>query len=141
MEDLDLRTVEGKEVMLSSLSEGKQAFVLWLELSREPTEHILNEMFEKYELFSKLTAPIYFVIREGENYVRDRTLQKICGVLPGAELLFHDFGESYVRLSRQAGRNPGKLPLVTIMENGKDCIFSDSGYNVGMAEMILKVLG
>ncbi len=141
VEDLDLRTVEGKEVMLSSLSEGKQAFVLWLELSREPTEHILNEMFEKYELFSKLTAPIYFVIREGENYVRDRTLQKICGVLPGAELLFHDFGESYVRLSRQAGRNPGKLPLVTIMENGKDCIFSDSGYNVGMAEMILKVLG
>ena len=140
VDDITLHTAEGKELMLSSLSEGKKALILWLELTREPTEHILNEMYEKHELFQKLTAPIYFVLRRGENGTRDQTLLKTCGVLPGAKLLFHDFGEAYGKLSCQVGRNPGKLPLALIMENGSQCIFSDSGYNVGMADMLLGIL-
>ena len=140
VEDFALHTAEGKEVMLSALSEGKRALVLWLELTREPTEHVLNEICEKHELFQKLTSPIYFVLRKGENYVQDQTLLKTRGFLPWAEILFHDFGEPYANLSRQVGRNPGKLPLAAIMENGKNCIFSDSGYNVGMADMLLRIL-
>ncbi|HBA47782.1 MAG TPA: hypothetical protein DCZ91_08275 [Lachnospiraceae bacterium] len=140
VEDFALHTEEGETVMLSSLSRGKRALVLWLELTREPTEHVLNEMYEKHEVFRKISAPIYFVLRRDENYIQDQTLQRTCGVLPGIELLFHDFGESYADLSRQTGRNPGKLPLVTIMENGNDCIFSDCGYNVGMADMLLRIL-
>lgn len=140
VDDFALLTADGEEVMLSVLSEGKRALVLWLELTREPTEHILNEICEKHVLFKKLASPIYFVLRKGENPDQDQTLLKTRGFLPGAELLFHDFGDSYEKLSWQVGRNPGKLPLAVIMEKGKDCIFSDSGYNVGMADMLLQIL-
>ena len=140
VDDFALLTSEGEEVMLSALSEENRALVLWLELTREPTEHVLNEICEKHELFKKLASQIYFVLRKGENHTQDQTLLKTRGLLPEAEILFHDFGETYAEFSRQVGRNPGKLPLAAIMENGRDCIFSDCGYNVGMADTLLRIL-
>ena len=90
--------------MLSSLGAGQRSLVLWLELTKEPTEHILNEMCEKNELFNKLTNPIYFVIQNGADYARDHTLLKTCGKVSRAELLFHDFGTEYEAISRQPGK-------------------------------------
>lgn len=175
VEDMALKTAEGEKVPLSALSRNGKTLMLWLELTREPTEHILNELREKGEMFAGLKAPIYFVLRRGTDYARDETLMKTCGVLPQAELLFDDFGASYEKLSRQAGRNPGKLPLALILEGGEDCnaphkagmaggadcnephkagtaggrdcqegrfscIYSDAGYNVGMADTLLRIL-
>ena len=161
LEDMTLETAEGEKAPLSALSRNGRALMLWLELTREPTEHILNELCEKREMFADLKAPIYFVLHRGTDYARDETLMKTCGVLPQAELLFDDFGASYEKLSRQAGRNPGKLPLALILEGGADCnaphkagtaggrdcqegrfscIYSDAGYNVGMADTLLRIL-
>lgn len=139
VDDLALQKADGERVMLSSLGAGQRSLVLWLELTKEPTEHILNEMCEKNELFNKLTNPIYFVIQNGADYVRDHTLLKTCGKVSRAELLFHDFGTEYEAISRQTGRSPGKLPLAMIMR-GKGCLFADSGYNVGMADTLLRIL-
>lgn len=140
VEDLALYTEDEQEVKLSSLSRGKKSLIIWLELTREPTEHILNEIYEKREVFQKLTSGIYFVLRKGINYRKDQTLMRTCGALPEAELLFEDFGEAYAALSVQVGRNPEKLPLAIVMEDGNNCIFSDFGYNVGMADMLLQIL-
>ncbi len=52
-----------------------------------------------------------------------------------------EFGEGYETFARQAGCNPGKLPLVAVLEGGKECIYSGAGYNVGMADMLLRILG
>lgn len=175
VEDITLETAEREKVSLSALSRNGRALVLWLELTREPTEHILNELCEKSGTFAGLKAPIYFVLRRGTDYARDETLMKTCGAIPQAELLFDDFGDSYETLARQAGRNPGKLPLALILEDGADCdashnadaagradcnvpcnadtaggrdcrdgqlscIYSDAGYNVGMADTLLRIL-
>ena len=140
VEDLELHGKDGEQVMLSRLGSGKRRLVLWLELTREPTEHILNEMYEKQDMFSRLENPVYFVLREGSDYAQDPTLMRTLGALPGIELLFDEFGDAYGRLSSQAGQNPGKLPLALVMDGEGDCIFSDSGYNVGMADMLLRIL-
>lgn len=140
VEDMALETAEGGKVSLSALSGNGKVLMLWLELTREPTEHILNELCEKGGAFAGLKAPIYFVLRRGTDYVRDETLMKTCGVLPQAELLFDSFGDPYETLSRQVGRNPGKLPLALILEDGTNCIYSDAGYNVGMADTLLRIL-
>lgn len=138
--DFPLSTAEGEKVFLSGLSGEGKVLMLWLELTREPTEHILNELREKSGMFANLTTPMYFVIRRGTDYAKDETLMKTCGALPQAELLFDDFGDSYEALSYQVGRNPGKLPLAVILEGGANCIYSDCGYNVGMADMLLRIL-
>ena len=140
VEDLKLHRENGEQVMLSGLGGGKRCLILWLELTREPTEHILNEMYEKKQMFQKLQSPMYFVLRDGTGYTKDPTLMRTWGELPGIEVLFDEFGDAYENLSRQTGQNPGKLPLAVVLEQGRDCIFSDSGYNVGMADMLLRIL-
>ena len=58
VEDITLETAEREKVSLSALSRNGRALVLWLELTREPTEHILNELCEKSGTFAGLKAPI-----------------------------------------------------------------------------------
>ncbi len=140
VDDLSLCTAEGEKKMLSQLGGGKRILLLWLELAKEPTEHILNEMVEKRERFAELTAPIYFVVSKGIDDEKDVTLKKAREALPHVQLLFDDFGESYEKLSRQVKRVPGKLPLALVLQDGKECLFSGSGYNVGMADMLLRIL-
>ena len=140
VEDIALSAPEGEETsLLASGSRGRSLF-LWLELAKEPTEHILNEICERKERFCSLAAPVYFVVRRGTDYEADVTLKKAREALPGAKVLLEDFGEAYGALAYQVGRNPGKLPLAVVMEDGKECVYSDAGYNVGMADLLLRVL-
>ncbi len=141
VEGLILHTPEGEELGLWDLGGDGRSLLLWLELTKEPTEHILNEMCEKKGLFAALKVPIYFVVRNGADYEADGTLKKTREALPETKVLMDEFGEGYETFARQAGCNPGKLPLVAVLEGGKECIYSGAGYNVGMADMLLRILG
>lgn len=140
VEELVLHTPEGEELGLTALGGEGKCLLLWLELTKEPTEHILNEMCEKKELFGTLRTPICFVVRSGADYETDGTLKKAREALPEARILTDEFGEAYGEFSRQAGCNPGKLPLAAVLEGGRECIFSAAGYNVGMADLLLRIL-
>lgn len=140
VEEITLQTTMGDTVSLSAMAGEGRALLLWLELSKEPTEHILNELCEKAASFSKQKSPIYLIVRKGADYEGDITLSKTRAALPQAKLLLDDFGEIYENFSYQVGRNPGKLPLAVILEGGWNCIYSDAGYNVGMAETLLRIL-
>ncbi len=140
VEDMALATSEGEETSLLALGGRGRSLFLWLELAKEPTEHILNEICERKELFGSLAAPVYFVVRRGTDYETDATLKRAREALPGAKVLLEDFGEAYGALAYQAGRNSGKLPLAVVLEDGKECVYSDAGYNVGMADLLLRVL-
>lgn len=140
VEELVLHTPEGQELGLSDLGGDGRSLLLWLELTKEPTEHILNEMCERKELYAALKTPIYFVVRSGADYEADGTLRKAREAVPGAGVLIDEFGEGYEALSYQVGCNPGKLPLVAVLEGGRECVYSGAGYNVGMADMLLRIL-
>lgn len=140
VEELTLQTAEGEGMPLSALTGDGRALLLWLELGKEPTEHILNELCEKAGMFSQLSKPIFFVVRKGADWKGDPTLTKARAAVPQAKFLFDDFGTSYEKFSYQVGRNPWKLPLAVILEGGRTCIYSDAGYNVGMSETLLRIL-
>lgn len=143
IDDFQLMTAEGKRQLHELAGEGRALF-LWLELTREPTEHILNEIAERGELFGRLKVPVYFVIkRKLSGAVKqedDPTLKRACAALPQAKVVYDDFGKQYETLAYQVHRNPGKLPLAVITDNGKESIYSDAGYNVGMADVLLRIL-
>lgn len=140
VEDFALTDGEGRQVQIASLAEGKRALLLWLDLSREPSQHILNELYEKRESYGKIPGPIYFVVPTRSGYREDVTLCRTCQGLPRIRMLFGDFGEKYRQFARQVGRNPGKLPLAVVLEDHAICVYSDAGYNVGMADTLLQIV-
>lgn len=137
--DFDLRDSEGKEIMASSLDASKKMLMIWLEESKEPTEHILNEIYERHEEFSALDSKIYFVIRSKEAF-EDPTLKRTLSVLDKVEFLYDDFGSNVQTLGRRMYVDPDKLPLIIVIKDGLYGIYATSGYNVGTADMLLRVL-
>ncbi len=139
VEDMTLRTAEGEETAFSELAKGGKSLFLWLEVTREPTEHILNELYEKNEDFARLSAPLYVVLRSPED-LEDKTLQRTMGSLPMIHPVFHDLGEDYQKLSMSVKQEVGKLPLALVMKEGLECVYSSAGYNVGLADILWRIL-
>ncbi len=137
--DFSLTTMEGSSAALSELTEGGKALFLWLGVTREPTEHILNELYDRREEFASLKAPIYAVLKTPED-LEDATLSRTLEALPGIRTLLDDFGGNYHLLAKTVGQEPGKLPLAVVMKGQQECIYSDAGYNVGLADMLYKIL-
>ncbi len=139
MEDLTLRTLEGGRIALSELAGGGRALLLWLAVTREPTEHILNEIYDRQEDFNRLNAPLYVVVREKED-LEAPTLSRTRKAVPKLTPLLDDFDGNYRAMAETVGEEPGRLPLVLILEGGRRCIYSDAGYNVGLADTLWKIL-
>ena len=58
---------------------------MWLEESREPTEHILNEMLEHAEKFHEFENSISFMIRTPEAK-QDPLLAKVLKMFPNVSI-------------------------------------------------------
>ena len=142
VKDFALRAEDGREKRLSELA-GSGSLIVWLEPVREPSQHILNEIYEKREQFKTLNAPVYFVTRSGQDYVENATLKRTCEALPGIGRLIDDFGEHYRMLAEETGHGAGHLPLAAVVKAEADslfCTYSDAGYKVGLADILLQIL-
>lgn len=138
MPEFYVRDEEGKVVKGSDLAtEGKKLFI-WLEESKEPTEHILNELCEKCDAFASLAKEIIFIIKTKEA-LKDPTLTKALSVLPDVHIYYDDFEENINTLARRMYVDPDKLPLIIMTDNGLNGIYATSGYNVGTADMLLRI--
>ncbi len=137
--DLGLKTTEGRDVRLKDLSGSGRALLVWLEVTREPTEHILNELYEKSADFAALTQPLYVVVKKPED-LKDATLARTMAAIPNLKPLLHDFGEDYKVLAEEIGLVADRLPLAMVLEGGAKSVYGDAGYNVGLADMLYRIL-
>ncbi|MGN0299427.1 MAG: transglutaminase-like domain-containing protein [Lachnospiraceae bacterium] len=139
IDDIPLCSLNGEERMMSEWEGKGKALFIWLEESREPTEHILNELYDQRKEFQKISAPIYFVIQQKEA-LKNPTLQRTLSVLPNVQILQDDFDTNYNTLVRQMFLEPGKLPFILVTGENHDGIYGIAGYNVGTASMLAKIL-
>lgn len=139
IDDIPLRTLEGEEKMLSVLRGNERALFIWLEEGREPTEHILNEIYDERNRFSEITAPMYFVVSNVEA-LKNPTLHRTLEALPNITVLLEDFDSNYNNLARQMFLEPGRLPLVLVTGETGEGIYGIAGYNVGTAAMVARIL-
>ncbi len=140
VEDFSLRDMEGGNAgTLSALTGEGKALFLWLGVTREPTEHILNELYDMQQNFNSMTTPVYAIVKSPED-LENRTLCRTLEALPGIHTLLDDFEDNYRRLAETVRQEPGKLPLAVVLNGRKECIYSDAGYNVGLADMLYKIL-
>lgn len=130
---------DGTKVPAADVTRGGQKILFWLEVSKEPTEHILNELMEKKEAFEKYKENLLFIIKKEED-LNDPTLSRCRAALPGIPVLYDTFTENVNTLGRRMYVDPEKLPLILVTSGELNGIYATSGYNVGTADMLLRIL-
>lgn len=126
-----LTSLDGEVVESNALWGREPALLVWLEVGREPTEHILNELRE-----APPSGCALHLILEHESDQNDSTLQKSLPALPSAHLWLGNFAEDAAALARQMFGDPDRLPLVLLVGCKGEGLYSCSGYNVGTAQLV-----
>ena len=131
---------DGNEVVQASelTAEGKH-ILMFLEESREPTEHILNEMMEQPEEFRKICSRILFVV-QSEEALKDPTIKKALSTFPEISVYYDCFADHIELLGRRMYVDHEKLPLIIVTSEKMNGIYATSGYNVGTGDMLLRLM-
>ncbi len=128
-----------QEISARELFASSKALLLWLEVNREPTEHILNELYEVSDQINKLGIKIYFVLKSEED-LQDVTFNRTKKVLERIEILYDSSEANAQLLARRMYVDPDKLPLIIVTKKGFLGTYATSGYNVGTANMLMRML-
>ena len=126
-------------VTCAELTKGGKKILMWLEESREPTEHILNEMLEHAEKFHEFENSISFMIRTPEAK-QDPLLAKVLKMFPNVSIYYDSFEENIELLGRRMYVDPDKLPLILVTNGESVGIYATSGYNVGTGDMLIRIM-
>lgn len=137
--EFDLQRADGVSVKASSLTDSHKTVLFWLEESKEPTEHILNELMERKEDFLEFAGHLVFVVRS-KGALDNPTLSKALKLFPEIQVFYDDFKENVSVLGRRVYVDHEKLPLVIVTEGKLNGIYGASGYNVGTGDMLLRLL-
>jgi hypothetical protein len=143
LEEIELPEVEVQwrkcEVSVKELVGPSKALFLWLEVNREPTEHILNELYESSDQMNRLGTKIYFVLKS-EDDLKDTSFCRTNKVLENVEILYDTSETNTQVLARRMYVDPDKLPLIIVAKKGFIGTYATSGYNVGTADMLIRIL-
>jgi hypothetical protein len=137
--DHDLTDQNGERHSVGELTKDGRHILFWLEVSKEPTEHILNELVEMQERYAKCQDKLIFIVKKPED-LKDFTLSKCRKALPDVRVFYGDFGKNLEMTARRMYTAPDKLPLLVVTEGEATGMFAASGYSVGMADMLMRVL-
>lgn len=138
--EFTLQREDKSAVKASELTADGKHILMWLEVSKEPTEHILNEMMEQSREFAALSRKIIFVLNSKEA-LNDPTLSKALDILPDVQIYYDSFTENVNMLGRRMYVDHEKLPLIIVTEGQRNGVYATSGYNVGTGGMLLRIMG
>lgn len=125
-------------ISIEALIGDKPAVLVWLEEGHEPTEHILNEFIEAQAVLNKMNCEIIFIIRD-QNALYNETLKKACKAIERAKVYYSDFSDTAETMARRMYVDPEGLPLA-VVTRGNRGIYACSGYNVGIVELMIKIM-
>lgn len=137
--DHDLTDGQGERHSIGALTKDGRRVLFWLEAGKEPTEHILNELMEMQEKFRQCQKQLLFILGSRED-LSDATFSKCRKALPEAPVLYDTFGKELEMTARSMYVDPDKLPLMVVTDGAATGIFAASGYSVGMADMLWRIL-
>lgn len=139
MNDFFLKNDAGETVFGSTITNSRKRILFWLEESKEPTEHILNELLDRKKEFREFTEQLNFIVHSKKS-LEDPTISKVLTEFPKAEILYDDFKENVQTLGRRLYVDPDKLPLIIVTSKELNGIYATSGYNVGTGDMLLRLM-
>lgn len=124
----------------SDLSADGDTLFLYVSAAQEPTEHILNEIFEDREAFAKAHFPI-ILITDREEEMNDPLIRKVTDALPRIQRYVALDPSEREPMMRSFYLDPGLMPFVFVTDGRLHGIFAAGGYQVGTGRMLLNILG
>lgn len=123
------------------LAQSSYSLIIWLEVSREPTEHILNELRENGEKFRELKdiCNVHLILERPIDR-DDATLCRALKELPDVRIWYGDGEDTVQLLARRMYVDPERLPLIILGDQEGNGLYACSGYNVGTAELLLRLV-
>ncbi len=137
--DFKLTDERGNACLVKELVKDVPTVVIWLEEGKEPTEHILNELMEHHKEFNATGGQILFVLRD-KGALLNPTLQKTLKTDLNVALYYGDFVQDASTLARSLYSECEKFPLVFVTRDGVHALYSFSGYNVGIVDLLAKII-
>ena len=138
--NIEFETEKKEKTSIAELTKDKNGIFIWLSAKAEPTEHILNELHDKKELFNKLETKLHLVVKSKDE-LEDANIKRIAGELSNRDILFESFDTEAGKLARELYLEPGLYPLICVVDKAGRGVYGTAGYNVGTADMLLKICG
>lgn len=134
-------TPEGQRIPnLFHASDGRPLLAVWLEEGGEPTEHLLHELLARRQTLEALPLQVLFLVR-GQDSTRQPTLAHVMAQWRSAQVLLDDWAYDLETVARCLGRDPDSPPLAVLCDGAGQAVYSDSGYRVGSAELLVRIAG
>lgn len=112
------------------------AILMRLDPGAEPTEHLLGEILSQADAFDALRPVFILSGCAKENELLHRVLARF----PNAPVLTGGRDAEWALLARQVYVDPDKLPLAIVADQSLHAIYAASGYHVGLASMLVKMV-
>lgn len=125
---------EGKEL----LEKAPLSVLCFLEVNREPTEHLLGELRDAAAALEQAGMPLYLAL-PSLSHRDDPTLRKALAALPWATVCQCDFSTVIPALGRRLYLDPDRLPLAILANRRGEGLYGCCGYNVGTAQLLLRL--
>ena len=125
---------EGKEL----LEKAPLSVLCFLEVNREPTEHLLGELRDAAAALQQAGMPLYLAL-PSLSHRDDPTLRKALAALPWATVCQCDFSTVIPALGRRLYLDPDRLPLAILANRQGEGLYGCCGYNVGTAQLLLRL--
>lgn len=125
---------EGKEL----LEKAPLSVLCFLEVNREPTEHLLGELRDAAAALQQAGLPLYLAL-PSLSHRDDPTLRKALAALPWATVCQCDFSTVIPALGRRLYLDPDRLPLAILANQRGEGLYGCCGYNVGTAQLLLRL--
>lgn len=140
LESFSLKAQDGTPISSQELLIG-HTILIYLDVSKEPTEHILNEIIGAREaMLEAMNQGLKLVyVLKNESDLSDPTLNKALAAVPGAELCWDDFQSNATMLARKMFLEPGVWPLLVLTDSSHRGYYGTCGYQVGTAELTLNL--
>lgn len=137
LQDFKLYDENGNSIMAQESFKGNINAVLWLKEGSEPTEHVLNEMISLKDVLNSADFNIIFILKN-KNSLSNEKLSEAIAAIPEIKT-YYDYDCSGNDVARRMYLEPDALPLI-IVSNGLDVFYSFSGYNVGIIDLLIKII-
>jgi hypothetical protein len=120
---------------LTEYSNKDKVVLIWLEQGTEPTNHLLNNLMSLNQEFIDLEAEIVFLCVEGmENLKTD---DRVIAITAENKVISGNRG---ISICPDIQLNVGSFPHVILLNNNNEIIYHSSGYNIGTAEQLVKLI-
>ena len=128
-------SLDGREENLRTELPG---LLLWLEVGREPTEHLMVELLAQADALNALALDVT-VLLQNKKCLQDTTLTKLIQSLSGIRVLLDDWNYDLETTARCLICDPDTPPLAVVCDGSGKAVFGASGYRVGIGKLLADI--